>query len=271
MSADLYNTHPLFSIEYLKHDSDPNMLNFHYHNSYELYFLEQGYHNVLINDSIYDVNVYDVVLFKPNTFHKSLRRNGCARTCIYFTERFLRQYFTELSIKALLGCFEKEIISLNKEIFARVKKLMLLLEKESVDATDNRIFVYLADILNTLNDSKISSNKDRTPSTYANFAPILSFINQNYNKINNIEEISEKFYISKFHLCHIFKEATGLTLIQYINKIKLQNACNMLASMNLSISDIGTACGFNSTMYFCKTFKQAFSITPSEFRKNVQL
>lgn len=268
MSADLYNAHPLFSMEYLKHDLNHHMTNFHYHNAYELYFLEEGYHNILINNSIFDVTIYDVALCKPNIFHKSLHNQGCARTCIYFTERFLHLHFTELSIKALLSCFEKEIISLNKEVFPKIKKIMLLLEKEKITDSNNRIFIYLADILNILNDNKMSQRVEPIPSPYTNFVPILSYINENYNKINNIEEISDKFYISKFYLCHIFKEATGLTLIQYLNKIKIQNACNMLIDTDLSVLDISIACGFNSSMYFCKTFKQALSVTPSEFRKN---
>lgn len=267
MSADLSNTHPLFSIEYCKHDEKHNMSNAHYHNSYELYVLEQGYHSILINDSISDVTMYNIVLYKPNTFHKSIENQGCARTCIYFTERFLRLHFTELSIKTLLSCFENNIISLNKEMFPKVKNLMLLLEKENIADVHNHIFIYLADILNILNDNKSTSNIENTTSTYKNFSPILSYINQNYNKINSIEEISETFYISKFYLCHLFKEVTGLTLIQYLNKIKIQNACNMLVNTKLSISEIGTACGFHSSMYFCKIFKQELSATPSEFRR----
>ncbi|MNM57818.1 Melibiose operon regulatory protein [compost metagenome] len=267
MSADLYIPHPLFYIEYEKHDSSYRMSNFHYHNSYELYILEEGYHHFMINDSLYDITMYDVALFKPNSFHKSRGNHSCARTCLYFTERFLRQHFTDRSIKSLLSCFDKEIISTSKEAFPRIKKLLLLLERENVDDPDNRIFIYLADILNILNENKKTPRVKHVPAPYANFAPILSYINQNYNRITKIEEIAEEFYLSKYYLCHVFKEVTGLTLIQYLNNIKIQHACNMLVNSNLSILEIGTACGFNSSMYFCKIFKQALTVTPSEFRK----
>jgi AraC-like DNA-binding protein len=267
MEVTMNTDHPLFSIEYIKYDSEYVMPSVHYHNTYELYILEQGYHSILINDSIHDITKYDVALLKPNIFHKSLQKQDCARTCIYFTDRFLRLHFTDYSIKALLSCFEKEVISLNKEIFPKLKKLLMLLEKEKVSDVNNHIFIFLADILNILNDNKNSKRAEHLPSAHKNFAPVLSYINENYNKITSLEEISDRFYISKFYLCRLFKETTGLTLIQYLNNIKLQNACNMLINTDLSISDIGTACGFNSTMYFCKIFKQALSLTPSEFRK----
>ncbi len=271
MNADLNNIHPLFLIEYFEHTSGEDMTNYHYHTAYELYFLEQGYHNVLVNDSILDVAAYDVLLYRPNTFHKSIRRKGCIRTCIYFTDRFLHLYFTDPAISSLLRCFETELITLNKEIFPKVKKIMLLLEKEDVNNPNNRIFIYLADILNILNDNRNSFTSDHVPSVLKNLSPILSYINQNYSKINNIEDISNQFYISKFYLCHIFKESTGITLIQYLNKIRIQNACSLLIRTNRTISDIGAACGFNSSMYFCKIFKRVLSVTPSEFRKNTFL
>jgi AraC-like DNA-binding protein len=271
MCADLYNPHLLFSMESTRHDSDYIMPNSHYHNAYELYFLEQGYHNILIHDAIFDMAPYDVALYKPNIFHKSLRSQGCTRTCIYFTDRFLRLHFTEFSIRTLLNCFEKDVISLNHELFLKVKKLLLLLEKEDINAPNNHVFIYVTDILSLLNDNKNSERPEQIRSAYTSFTPILSYIHQNYNKISTIEEIADQFYISKFRLCHLFKEATGLTLIQYITKIKIQNACNMLVNTDLSILDIGTACGFNSSMYFCKIFKQSLSLTPSEFRKKAKI
>jgi AraC-like DNA-binding protein len=242
------------------------MSNAHYHSSYELYVLEKGYHETLINDSIFEIGMFDIVLYKPNTFHKSLQNQGCTRTCIYFSDYFLNQYFTSKSLRTLLGCFEQNIISLDQETFPKFKSLMLLLEKEEVTKSDNRIFLYLAELLNILNENKKNPLAENLSSSYQNFAPILSYINQNYNKINNIEEIADRFFLSKFYLCHLFKEVTGLTLIQYLNKIKVQNACNMLVNTTLTISEIGLECGFNSSMYFCKTFKQELKVTPREFR-----
>jgi AraC-like DNA-binding protein len=76
--------------------------------------------------------------------------------------------------------------------------------------------------------------------------------------------------MSKYYLCRIFKEATGVTLTHYINNIKIQNACHMLVNTDRSILEIGNACGFNSSMYFCKIFKEALSVTPSEFRRGAR-
>jgi len=270
MSVALFDPHPLFYIEYKRYEEVYSMPDYHYHQAYELYILEEGCHDMLINDALYTIGMHDVVLFRPNLIHKSRRSQTCARTCVYFTERFLRMHFTDRTIRLLLGCFEEEVITLPEDVFPKVKKILLRMDREDVEAHDNRIFLYLAELLAILNDHKGKPRAERLSSAYPEIAPILAYMNRNFPLINRIEEIAEHFYISKYHLCRKFKEATGTTLIQYLNSIRLQHACQMLAETSLSILEISASCGFNSSMYFCKLFKQAMAVTPGEYRRNAR-
>ena len=77
----------------------------------------------------------------------------------------------------------------------------------------------------------------------------------------------ELIYISTPHLCRIFKKHTGMTVSHYINHVKLQHGCELLVHTNMSITEIALQCGFNSSMYFCKTFKSQMGCTPTEFRE----
>lgn len=269
MSADLYQPHPLFEIDSIRYDVSYSMPKDHYHHAYELYILEEGEHEILIEDAIYHVSAYDAAMFKPNRFHRSRRQDACTRTCVYFTERYLHMHYTERSIRLLLACFDTPIIPLSREVFPRVKRLLTLMAQEDVESEDSRIFVYLAELLMILNDHRQASPaKPKIRPKQEGIAAILSYINQNFNRINKIEEIAERFYLSKYHLCRTFKEATGLTIIQYLNHIKIQHACQLLLNTDLSVTEVGAACGFHSTMYFCKVFKQATAMTPTEFRRS---
>jgi AraC-like DNA-binding protein len=269
MFLDLSSNTFLFGVEYLKSQNAYDMSS-HNHNQYELYFLEQNQIDFIVNGTIYTVEKNSVVLIKPNIFHKTTSTSGRTRTCIYFAERFLKMYFSDQSIKTLLQCFEINMISLDAESFSKIKRLSLLLEKENQDEPRNCIFIYLADILNILNSKKSLQILHFPTSLQENITPVLTYINQNYNTLNTLDDISNHFHISKYHLCHIFKKAVNLTVTQYINNIKIQNACTMLAYSGKSISEVGLECGFNSAMYFCKTFKKILNITPSEFRINIK-
>ena len=81
---------------------------------------------------------------------------------------------------------------------------------------------------------------------------------------------SEKFFLNKYYLCRIFKKATGVSVIEYLNRVKVKNACDKLAITKKTVTEIGMECGFNSSEYFCKLFKIYMQMTPSEYRKKIR-
>ena len=64
---------------------------------------------------------------------------------------------------------------------------------------------------------------------------------------------------------------TGKSPIQYLNSYRIEIACNMLLSTELSITDICLNCGFNDLSYFIKTFKKEKNISPKKFRSSYVL
>ena len=80
---------------------------------------------------------------------------------------------------------------------------------------------------------------------------------------------------SSSSLCRNFKEQTGMTVVTYINKQRLDYAVRMLLALEDAVEDICYACGFTSVRQFNRMFKEAFGCTPSEYRsshcKNIRL
>ena len=67
----------------------------------------------------------------------------------------------------------------------------------------------------------------------------------------------------------IFTQMTGKPPIQYLNSYRIEMACNMLLTTDLSITDICLNCGFNDLSYFIKTFKKEKNISPKKFRNSI--
>ena len=101
-------------------------------------------------------------------------------------------------------------------------------------------------------------------------AGVASYINDNYSQITSIEQIAEQFFISKYHLCRIFKDALHITLIDYLNEVKIKNARYYIESTNKSFITISKLCGFNSLSYFSTVFKKIVGQSPSEYRKEIK-
>ena len=253
-----------FEVTYRATVSGWEMDGMHYHFAYELFFLEEGTRTYIINDKIYNISAGDIILIKPNVLHKTQSTKQFKRYVINFNEEYILKYATEEFKNYLLKCFnDTNAISLSKELFSYVLENI---KSAGNSENDTYQFICLSNILNILSNN---SSRFATNTIYVknlDMQKILDYINENYVKIVNLDEISEKFYITKSHLCRIFKKTAGLSVIKYINGLKIQKACNLLDKTELSITEISFECGYNSTMYFCRIFKQLTGFSPLKYR-----
>lgn len=94
----------------------------------------------------------------------------------------------------------------------------------------------------------------------------LAFIHKNFREKITTEEICKACGYSASALCRNFREQTGMTVVAYINKHRLDYAQRMLLTLDDSVGDICFACGFSSVRQFNRVFKETFGSTPSEYR-----
>ena len=92
-------------------------------------------------------------------------------------------------------------------------------------------------------------------------------INTNLEKEISIEELSEKVNLNRTTLQKVFKEMYGLTINEYRTKSRIQLAKNLLASTDLSITEIAGRCGYANASKFSKVFKRNEGILPKNWRE----
>ena len=96
----------------------------------------------------------------------------------------------------------------------------------------------------------------------------ISWINEHYDREITLEDIANSVSLSKEHACRKFKQATGLTLFQYVNKIRVNRAHDLIKNSNKKISDIAFSCGFNNFSYFFRVFKTITGVLPRHIPRN---
>lgn len=253
------------NVVYSSQSKAVNMPRLHYHNAYEIYFLEQGERNYIIHDQFFKITDGDFILISPFEIHKT-EGGSYRRILVYFTQEYLERYYSPETVNRLLSCFEKKLIRPSKEETDYLKELLHKLLQEDESNSENTMFLHIGELLLRLGRSKGADTHEKAPK-YKRIAEITEYLNRHYSEIENITEIADHFFITKYHLCRIFKEATGISLIEYLNNVKIKNACTMLSKTSLSVSQIGYECGFKSNNYFCNLFKKHTNMTPSEYRR----
>lgn len=236
------------------------MASMHYHSSYELYYLEVGSREYFVEDRLFHVCAGDFVLIPPQMLHRTGGEYG-ARTLVSFTEHFLESVFSRDAIDRMLQCFKHTKITpsgLQRETCRNLLKQMLASQDDSESA------MLLGLLLTELGKCESQPVGDDAASAIA------GYINANFSSIENISQIAEHFYISKFHLCRLFKKAMQITVIDYLNQVRIRNACQMLDYSDMSVSEISDSCGYHSVSYFSNVFKKITGRSPSEYRGEAQ-
>jgi len=95
----------------------------------------------------------------------------------------------------------------------------------------------------------------------------VDFMTENFHRKIALDEIAEVVNSSRANLSRLFKIETGFTPIDYLVRVRIEKASQLLKSSFLSVKEVMAAVGYNSKGHFTRHFKKRFSVTPSEYRK----
>ena len=96
---------------------------------------------------------------------------------------------------------------------------------------------------------------------------MLNFIQTHFRDRLMLDDIARQVHISKGECCRLFRQSYGCSIFTYLTDYRMHQSIRMLAERKLSVSEIAEQCGFNSTSYFIKTFREKVGMTPLQYRR----
>lgn len=241
----------------------------HYHRGYELYYLRSGERTYMIDNRLLSCRPGDVVLVRPEVLHGTTG-SRYSRYVVNFDRDFLRAFFQPAAVARLTDCFSRGVlVRAGEETEAEFARMLADYRAGDRDA----FALHLAETLLGLGKRMRESDSpaDGAREVLPRISEIVRYIGVRYAEIENIEEIAEKFYFSKYYLCRIFKQYTGVPIGVYLLNLRIANASRMLAGADCPVSEIAERCGFHSTAHFCNTFRKHVGLSPSAYRKKSRL
>ena len=98
----------------------------------------------------------------------------------------------------------------------------------------------------------------------ADLRRLIEWTEQNYTTKPSLTEAAEVMGYNKNYFCRLFKEATGVTYLNYLNVLRIDRACAELKK-GMAVSEVCYLCGFESTSYFTKLFNSTVGMTPKKY------
>lgn len=96
---------------------------------------------------------------------------------------------------------------------------------------------------------------------------LMVYIHTHYGEPITVEQLAQTIHISKRACFRLFRDTLHMTPLEYIRGYRLQKACQMLAKSKESVTHISYCCGFESSSYFGKIFREEFGCSPMEYRR----
>ncbi len=99
--------------------------------------------------------------------------------------------------------------------------------------------------------------------------PILDYLRKNYAEKISLDALAREFSLSKHYLCHVFKTGTGVPIMEYVIRLRI-NASQHMLRLGASVQDASEKCGFQSYSHFIRTFHDIVGQSPKKYAKAYQ-
>jgi two-component system response regulator YesN len=101
------------------------------------------------------------------------------------------------------------------------------------------------------------------------FKQIEAYIRQHYGEDITLQEIAERHHMSESHFSRLFKQQVGTSFLEYLTKVRVQKAKELLVKPKLKIYEVSLQVGYQDSRYFSQIYRKYTGETPTEFRKRL--
>lgn len=246
---------------------------FHFHEFHKIVFFLAGKGNYVVEGKSYALKPNDIILVRQGTIHKASidPAERYERIILYIDPEFLRQKSTVNT--ALDLCFDEaarcKSYVLRPEPRQREKLLQTLLTLEDAlggEAYGQDVYadISLMQILIDLGRSRqterysyttAQNNDDKT-------VALIEYLNDHVTESISIDDLAERFYLSKFYMMRLFRAGTGFTIHGYLTEKRLHLARELIRG-GMNVSEACYGCGYQDYSAFARAYKKRFGAAPS--------
>lgn len=248
----------------------------HYHPELELVYFVRGRGIRFIGDDIALYHEGDLFLIGENVPHTFVTYEEEAVPMVEaWCVQFSRQLFEPFpECRALLAFFQEAKRGISFPLLDRclVESIKKVLETKGIAALV-ALLETLALLQNTANRVPILKHdyplQAALSEASTRIRTAIDFINVHYQRSISLQEIADACHFSPNAFCRWFKQNMGLTFVEYLNKVRLTQACQLLMSTDWPIGRIAIQTGFENISTFNRLFQQKLQTSPSKYRGNI--
>ncbi len=246
---------------------------YHWHTHYELMRIISGDFHLMLDDHTTTFKAGDVIFITSGVLHGG-DPEDCVYDCIVFDLNMLMKnnHACANTIQSIMD----DTIRINTLISEKSDKILPIAEKlcsvlsEKKTGYEFMTQGYLYLLLGTIMEDRLYEKavSDKiTVQRLNSIKGVLSYISDHYAGSINLDSLAKIAGMNPKYFCRYFRSMTGRTPIDYLNYYRVECACELLSTKDISIKEASISCGFSDESYFVKTFRKYKGTTPKQFTK----
>ena len=267
-----------FSIDILEHNEDVCT---HTHDCIELVIILSGYAEHVIDNENYHLKPGDVFVVSKESEHGYKSVSNLKLSNIMFDYQKLADNLSELrqlpgfqTLFVLEPQFRKDHrfeskLQLDPISLSFVKELLDILLKEyenNVIGYESAISIYFLTLITYLS-REFHSSQSKGTSKLFQLANAISYMENNFLDPIHIDDVSAISYLSTRQFTRVFKKSYHVSPKEYIIKLRLAYACQLMENSHMNLSEVALESGFSDISFFSRQFKSKTGVSPREYRK----
>ena len=253
--------------------------NYHNHDFTELTFILSGKGKYNVEGEIFDVEAGDLIICNPGDKHQNIVLNPKEPTVEFFAG-FTDFNFKNMPPNSILLKDGGHVLHTSADSKQEISKHCYEMIAENEACKPGKYFMLKTHLMQILllimreiteshDDSQCGCNFESYNKSYA-VKKIINYLNENYNQKISLEQIAHNMFLSSVYISKIFKEETGESPINYLIKIRLNKARDILEKSDAgSIKSIANQVGYEDVYHFSKLFKKYYGVSPLHYKKSL--
>ncbi len=235
----------------------------HFHKTVELVLVTCGQIAINLNNNRYILNKNDIAIIFPGQLHsyETLSITSTLKIVIFDPS------IVHMLSKDFLHCHPTNPVlrsgSIDKDIYLAFNRLHIDTTQTNFPAIHAWIQLILALIMPQLN---INKNPDTGEADLV--YRIIDYLSIHYTEHLSLDELAKELHVNKYYLSHAFSTKLYMSFTDYINRLRIDYAKNLLLTTDFNISYVGEQSGFETQRTFNRVFKKIVGTSPKEYRQN---
>jgi AraC-like DNA-binding protein len=246
----------------------------HTHSFFEICYVFSGKGTFQMHDKVLEVGPGDVFIAKPGEPHEIIasRKPGMG---IYFWAYTLVAGARREGMEAIDGLLEAFMVSreyVSKRVGGMEQTIGLLTEEitrkapgygEMIRALTAKLILDTA--RSVVAEASAEEASGKTPGEAA-VQQAVRYLRDNLGRQISVRDVAAQVHLSQRHLRRLFQQKMGMSLIDYLTKLRMETASAMLLDRKLAIKEVAYAAGYPDVHYFTTLFHRERGMTPGKFR-----